>query len=125
MSLAVSPWTGNSHEVSRQFADDHLDLLMGWLAKGTCEDRMRHLCLNAFGRNGIRSHCLGGTGRRSMKGRHLVGSDDDTDDADEKSTGCSVPVLSVHGNVGHGHAADNGNGAFNCRFSWKFKVDFH
>jgi hypothetical protein len=68
MSLAVSPWTGNSHEVSKQFADDHLDLLMGGLAEDTCEDAMRHLCLNAFGRNGVRSHRLGGTDRRSMKG---------------------------------------------------------
>ncbi len=40
MCLAVYPWTGNSHEISRQFADDHLDLLMGWLAKDTCEDGM-------------------------------------------------------------------------------------
>jgi hypothetical protein len=62
MSLAVSSWTGNSHEVSGQFTDDHLDLLMGGLAKDTCEDGMGHLCLNAFGRNGVRSHCLGGTG---------------------------------------------------------------
>jgi hypothetical protein len=45
MSLALSPWTGNSHEVSRQFTDDRLDLLMGGLAKDTCEDEMRHVCL--------------------------------------------------------------------------------
>ncbi len=45
MSLAVSPWTENSHEVSRQFADDHLDLLMGELTENTCEDGMRNLCL--------------------------------------------------------------------------------
>ncbi len=86
MSLAVSPWTGNSHENSGQFAYDCLDLLMGGLTKDTCEDGMRHLCLNAFGRNGIRSHCLGGTGRRSTKGGRLVGSNSDTDDANEKST---------------------------------------
>jgi hypothetical protein len=62
MSLAVSLWTENSHEVSRQFTDNHLDLLMGGFAKDMCEDGLRHFCLNAFGRNGIRSHCLGGTG---------------------------------------------------------------
>jgi hypothetical protein len=28
MSLDVSPWTGNNQEVSGQFADDCLDLLM-------------------------------------------------------------------------------------------------
>ncbi len=57
MSFAVSPWTGNSPEVSGQFVDDHLDLFMGGFPKDTCEDWMRHLCLNAFGRNGIGSHC--------------------------------------------------------------------
>jgi hypothetical protein len=123
MTLAVSPWTGNSHEVSGQFADDHLDLLMGGLAKDMGEDRMRHLCLDAFGRNGVISHCLGGMS--SAKGRYLVGSNDDTDDANEKSTGCSIPVLSMCGNVGNGHAADHRNGTFNCRFGSKFKADFH
>jgi hypothetical protein len=59
------------------------------------EDRMRHLCLNAFCRHGIRSHCSGGT--RSTKGRRLVGSNDHTDDANEKGTGCSIPVLCVCG----------------------------
>ncbi len=124
MSLAMSPWAGNSHEVSRQFTDDHLDLFMGGFAKETCEDGMRHLCLNAFGRNGIRSHRLGGTGGRSAKGRHLVGSDDNTDDADEKSTGCSV-LLGMCGDVGNRHAADDGNGTLNCRFGCKFEADFH
>jgi hypothetical protein len=38
----------NSHEVSKQFEDDHLDLRMGGLAKDMCEDGMRHLCLNSF-----------------------------------------------------------------------------
>jgi hypothetical protein len=124
MSLAVSTWAGNRHEVGREFADDHLDLLMGGLAKDTCEDGMRHLCLNALGRNGVGSHRLGGTDKRNAKGRHLVGFDDDTDDANEKSTGCTVPVLSMRGGVGNGHAADNGNGAFNCRFGCKFDADF-
>jgi hypothetical protein len=81
--------------------------------------------LNAFGRNGVGSRCLGGTGRRSAKERHLGGSNDDTDDANEKSIGCSVPVLSVCGNIGNGHAADDGNGTFNCRFRCKFEVGFH
>ncbi len=76
MSLAVSPWTGNSHELSRQFVDDHLDLFMGWFAKDVCEDGMRHLCLNALSRNSIGSHHLGGMGS-SAKGRRLVGLDDD------------------------------------------------
>ena len=123
MTLDVSPWTGNGHEVSRQFVDDRLDLLVGGLAKDTGEDRMRHLCLNAFGRHGIRRHCLGGT--KSVKGRHLVSSNDDTYDANEKGTGCSVPVLSVCGNAGNGHAADHGNGAFYCWFGSKFEADFH
>ncbi len=71
--FAVSLWIGNSHEVSAQFADAHLDLFMGGFAKNTCEDGLRHLCLNAFGRNGIRRHFLGGTGS-SAKGRHMVAS---------------------------------------------------
>ncbi len=62
MSLAEFPRTGNSHEVSGQFADDHHDLHMGGSTKDTCEDGMRHLYLNALGRNGIRHHQLGGTG---------------------------------------------------------------
>jgi hypothetical protein len=45
MSPAVSPWTGNSHEVSGQFAYNHLDLFMGGFAKDTCEDGMRHCSL--------------------------------------------------------------------------------
>ena len=85
-------------------------ILMGELAEDEGEDRMRCLHLNAFGRHSVRTHCLGGT--RSTKGRHLVGSNDDTDDANEKGTGCSVPVLSMCGDVGNGHAADHGNGAF-------------
>ncbi len=88
MSLAVSPWTENSHEVSGQFADDRLDLLMCGLAEDMCEDGMRHLCLNAFGRNSVGGHYLGGMGRRSVKGRRLVHSNGNTDDANEKGTGC-------------------------------------
>ena len=90
----MSPRTGNSHEVSRQFADDHLDLFMGEFAKDMCEDGMRRLCLNALSRNGIGSHCLGGTGS-SVKRRCLVGFDDDADDANKKSTGNSVPLLGI------------------------------
>ncbi len=122
----MSPWTGNSHEVSGQLANDHLDLLsMGGFTKDMCEDGMRHLCLNAFGRNSVRSHRLGGTGRKSTKGWHMVDSNDDTDDANEKSTGCSVPVLGVCSNISNRHAADDGDCTFNCRFSCKFEVDFH
>ncbi len=98
---------------------------MGGFAKDTCEDGMRHLCLNAFGRNGVGSHHLGGMGSTSGKWRCLVGSDDDADDANEKSTVCSEPVLGICGNVGDGHADDNGNGTLNCWFSCKFKADFH
>jgi hypothetical protein len=101
MSLAVSPWTGNSHEVSGQFMDDHLDLFMGGFAKDTCEDGMRHFCLNALGKNDIGSHCLGGTGTSSAKRRCLVSSNDNANDANEKSTGNSVPVLGTCGNVGN------------------------
>jgi hypothetical protein len=99
MTLAVSSWTGNDNEVGKQFPDDGLDLFVGGFAKDTGEDGMRHLCLNAFGRHGIRSHCSGGT--RSAKGRRLVGSNDHTDDANEKATGCSIPVLSMCGNKGN------------------------
>ena len=56
VSLAVSPRTGNCHEVSGQFADDHPDLFMGGFAKDTCEDGMRHLSVNALGRHGIGHH---------------------------------------------------------------------
>jgi hypothetical protein len=77
------PWTGNGHEGSKQFADDSLDLFVSGFVKDTGEDRMEHLCLNAFCRDGIGSHCLGGT--RNAKGRHLVGSDDHTDDANERA----------------------------------------
>ncbi len=87
------------------------------------EDRMRHLCLNALHRYGIRSHCLGGTG--SAKGRCLVFTNDHTDDANEKGTGCSVPVLHVCGSVSNGHAADYHNGVFDCWFGSKFEEDFH
>ncbi len=59
VSLAVSPRTGNSHENSGQFANDHLDLFMGGFTKDTCENGMRHLCLNALGRNSIGGHRLG------------------------------------------------------------------
>jgi hypothetical protein len=57
------------------------------------------------------------------KGGRLVGSNDNTDDANEKSTGISVPVLIMCGNIGNGHAADHGNGTFDCRFGSKFKAD--
>ena len=124
MSLAVSPQTGNSHEVNGQFADDHLDLFMGGFAKDTCEDGMRHLCLNLLGRNGIGHHCLGGTGS-SAKGRHLVNSNDEAYDAYEKSRGSSIPALGMCGNIGNGYATDNGNGSLNSWFSCEFEADFH
>jgi hypothetical protein len=110
VSLAVSPWTGNSHEVSGQLVDAHLDLLMSGFAEDTCEDGMRHLCLNAFGRNVIRHHRLEGTGC-SARGRCLVGSDDDADDANEKSTGSSIPVLGMCDDIGNGYSADNSDGS--------------
>jgi hypothetical protein len=123
MALAVSPWTGNGHEVGRQFADDCLNLALGGFANDTSKDRMRHLCLNAFCRHSTGDHCLGAT--RSAKGRRLVCSDDHTDDANEKGTWSSVPVLRVCGNIGNGHAADNHNGAFDCLFGSKFEADFY
>ncbi len=104
------PRTGNSHEVSGQLADAHLDLLMSGFAEDTCEDGMRHLCLNALGRNVIRHHRLGGTGCSAM-GRCLVGSDDDADDSNEKNTGSSIPVLGMCDDVGNGYSADNSNGS--------------
>ncbi len=85
MTLAVSPWTRNGHEVGQQFVDNGLDMFVGGFAKDTGEDRMRHLCLNSFCRHGIRSHCSGGM--RRAKRRRLVGSNDHTDDANEKGTG--------------------------------------
>ncbi len=86
---------------------------------------MRHLCHDAFGRNSFGGHYLGGMGRRSAKGRRLVRSNDNTDDANEKGTGYSIPVLCVSVDVGNGHAADNGNGAFNCRLGCKFEAEIH
>jgi hypothetical protein len=83
----------------------------------------RYLCFNSFFRYSIGSHCLGGT--RSTKGRHLVGSDDYTDDAYEKGIRYSVSVLCVCGNIGNEHATDYGNGAFDCLFGGKFEADFH
>jgi hypothetical protein len=106
VSLAVSPWIGNCHEVSRQFMDDHLDLFMGGFAKDTCKDGMRHLGLNALGGHGIGRHHLGGTDG-SVKGRYLVGSNYDANDANEKSTGSSKPVFGMCSNVGYGYAADD------------------
>ncbi len=61
MTVAASPWAENGHEVGQKFADDSLDLCVGGFAKDTGEDRMSHMCLNAFCRHGIRSHCSGGT----------------------------------------------------------------
>ncbi len=93
--------------------------------------KVAHICtdsgipVNAFGGNGVRSNCLGVTGWRSTKGSHLVGSNNDTNDTNEKRSWCSIPVLSVCGNIGNGHTADHGNGAFNCRLGSKFKTDFH
>jgi hypothetical protein len=110
--------------LAAQFADDRLDLFMGGFAKDTCEDGVRHLCLNVLGRSGIGHHCLGGMGS-SAKGRCLVGSNDNTDDTNEKSTRSFVPVWGMCGNLGNGYAADNSNGSLNGWFSSKFKVDFH
>ncbi len=110
MSLAVFPWTGNCHKISRQFTDEHLDLFMGGFAKDTCEDGMRHLGLNSLGRHGIGHHHFGGMGD-SAKGMCLVGSIDDANEANEKSTGSSVPVFGMCGNLGYRYAAEDGNGS--------------
>jgi hypothetical protein len=48
-----------------------------------------------------------------MKGRCLVGSDDNVNDANEKSTGSSIPVFGMSGNIGYGYAADDGAGSLN------------
>ncbi len=96
---------------------------MGGFAKDTSEDRMRHLCLNAFCRQGIGSHHLGGM--ESTKRRHLICTNDHIYDANEMGTGCSVPVLCMCGDVGNGHAADYHNGAFDCWFGSNFEADFH
>ncbi len=120
----MSPRTGYCLEVSRQFADNHLDLFMGGFAKGTCEDGVRHLGCNVLGGNGIRCHRLGGTGG-SRKGRCLVCSNDDANDANEKSTGSSVPVFGMCGNVGYGYAAYHGNCSLNNWFGSYFEADFH
>ncbi len=103
--------------------DDGLDLFVGGFAKDTGKDRMRHLCLNAIYRHGIGSHCSGDT--RSPKGRRLVGSNDHTDDVNEKDTGCSVPVLHVCSNIGNGHTADHSTGVFNCWFSCYLNLFFN
>ncbi len=121
MALAVSPWTGNGHEVGKQFKDESLDLFVGGFAKDTGEDRMRHLCLNASCRHSTRGHCLGGMG--SAKGRRLECTNDHTNDANEKGTRCSVPILHVCGNVGNGHAADYHDGAFDW-YGSEFEADF-
>jgi hypothetical protein len=84
---------------------------------------MRHLCLNAFCRHGIGSHCLEGT--RNAKGRCLVWTDDHTEDANEKGIECCVPVLRMCGDIGNGNTADYCKGAFDCWFGSKFKADFH
>jgi hypothetical protein len=55
----------------------------------------------------------------------MVGSGDKADDANEKSTGCSIPVLGVCGNLGNGYTADNGNGSPNGWFGSEFEADFH
>ncbi len=112
VSLDVSQWTRNFHEVSGQFADNHLDLFMGGFPKDTCEDGMRHLGLNALGTHGIERHCLGGTDG-STKGRCLVGSIVNANDANEKCTRSSVPVFGVCGNVGNGYTVDDGDGYLN------------
>ncbi len=49
MSLAMSLRTGNSHEVSGQFADNHLDLFMGGFAKDMCENKIKHFLLGVQG----------------------------------------------------------------------------
>ncbi len=92
--------------------DDHLDFFMGGFAKDMCEDGMRHMGLYALGRHGIGHHWLGGMGS-SAKRWCLVGSNDNTNDANEKSTGSSIPVFGMCGNIGYGYAAGNGNGSLN------------
>jgi len=48
MSLVVTPRTGNSHEVGREFPDDHLHLFVFRIPKDSCERGVRHLCLDAI-----------------------------------------------------------------------------
>jgi hypothetical protein len=97
--------------------DDHLVLFMGGFANDRCEDEMRHLGLYALGGHGIGLHCLGGTGG-SAKGMCLVGSNDNANDANQKSTGSSVPVFGVCGNIGYGYAADNSDSSIIGWFGW-------
>jgi hypothetical protein len=119
----------HGQEIAMRLADSSRMTILTCLwvdfAKDTGEDGMRHLCLNALGRNSIGCHPLGESGS-SAKGRRLVDSDDDADDANEKSTGSSIPVLGVCGNVDNGYTADNGNGSLSRGwFGCEFKVDFH
>ncbi len=57
MAFVVSPRAGDSHKIGSEFAEDYFQLLMFWLPKDTCQDRMWHLCLDTVGRNSIRHGC--------------------------------------------------------------------
>ena len=47
MTLAVTPRTENSHEVSNEFVDDHLDLFVRWFPKYPGKHVEGHLCPDA------------------------------------------------------------------------------
>ncbi len=57
MAFVVSARAGDSHKVGGEFAKNQLQLLMCRLSEDTCQDRMRHLCLDTVSGNSIRHGC--------------------------------------------------------------------
>ena len=47
MTLALTPRTGNGHEVGGEFSDEHLDLFVCWFPKYPDEYVVGHLCPDA------------------------------------------------------------------------------
>jgi hypothetical protein len=53
VALAMSPGTGDCHEICSEFAKGILDLLMGGFSQDPSQDGMRHLSLDTIGGNSI------------------------------------------------------------------------
>ena len=101
VTLAVTPRTGNSHEVGGEFPDHHIDLFVCWFPEYPGKYIVGHVCPDA-----VRWHSVGHGGRlvacRSVKGMCHVGANNDSDDANEEGRGKSVWCFCVGGQVKKG-----------------------
>jgi hypothetical protein len=125
VALVVSPRAGDSHKVGSEFTEDQFQLLMCWFPSDTCQDRMRHLGLDAVGGHSIGHGCSIKKVLMAQRGGVLYVVMMTLMTPIKKGGNDPKPVLGVSSHVRNGCAGYDSGGSFDCRLCCKFKLQFH